>query len=462
MEAQTLAKARPDASSGCVLVFGSFDLLHKGHRYFLRHSRQPGRRLVAVLARDEEIYRFKQRQPAWNYEKRKSALLRSGLVDEVISSDERHGTFYVLQRQDCPVAQVTLGDGQEALKMALEEFFCRREGLRCPIHFVAPHKRNWLSSTRLHQWHQAAAYFCLLLAMLSGSSVWVIGRFVASSGLAAPLAATLRLSMLAILFFIWQIALSIRQAVTDKKNSIWQQLNANLKLDIANLWQPLYSGLGFAVYNLCFFFGLEAIFASQGGVLTSVLIVLFSSVIYSVSHKAKLQQAQVLGLFFGILSSLVLMGGATYLQGLLAYGPHPTPHWQISLFIGTALSWSLISHLSSQVPKSDSLQRYSFYTHLFGALWTSWGWLWYEGGVHWLSIMGLVFVGSILFTPLYLLSLRFLRPCHVAGFLLLNPVFILVMSWLFLAEPWTWDLNLGTALAVLAIVLLNRSPTCKS
>ncbi|MEM9424297.1 MAG: adenylyltransferase/cytidyltransferase family protein, partial [Spirochaetota bacterium] len=131
-----------------ILVFGSFDMLHRGHRYFLERSREYGERMRVVLARDEEIFQFKQRYPAQDFAQRKAALLESGLADEVVRSDLEHGTFYVLR--DRP-AGIVLGDGQEALAMALEDFFRAHEAVRCPVFHVAPHRRELHSSTRRHQ-----------------------------------------------------------------------------------------------------------------------------------------------------------------------------------------------------------------------------------------------------------------------------------------------------------------------
>ncbi|WGK69364.1 EamA family transporter [Candidatus Haliotispira prima] len=460
-------------SAGTVLVFGSFDMLHKGHRYFLKHSREHGRRLLAVLARDEEIFQFKQRPPARNFEKRKAALLESGLVDEVISSDTRHGTFYVLQGLAENMAgeghkadQIVLGDGQEALGAALEEFFRGCPEFRCPIAYVAPYRRTLLSSTRLHRLRLLFAHLALFGALFFWASGWTLGRVLATSGLAAPLAATLRMSLLACFFFLWQALSSTRKARADtdtEPGKYRRRWKTDFALDKRNLGYLLLSGFSFALYNLCFFYGLSAIFANQGGILNSVLIPVFSALLYCFSHKARLRRKQMLGLLIGLLSGLVLTGGWSYLRGVLISADSPampfqnssTFYWQSCLFIGTALAWSLITQLSSKIQEDYNLEKYSFYVYLFAALWTGWGWFWYEGNLDWPSLLSLVFISSILGTSLYFFALRFLQPHYVAGFLFLNPVFILLMSWLFLSEPWTADMSPGSILAVLAIILLN-------
>lgn len=49
-----------------VLVFGTFDLLHPGHRYFLREAKKYGEKLFVVIARDTNVFRVKNKWPRDN------------------------------------------------------------------------------------------------------------------------------------------------------------------------------------------------------------------------------------------------------------------------------------------------------------------------------------------------------------------------------------------------------------
>ncbi len=46
-----------------VLAFGTYDVFHKGHEYFLREAAKLGDRLVVVVARDANVERLKGRLP---------------------------------------------------------------------------------------------------------------------------------------------------------------------------------------------------------------------------------------------------------------------------------------------------------------------------------------------------------------------------------------------------------------
>jgi len=45
-----------------VLVFGTFDGLHDGHRFFLTEARKLGDRLIASVATDEIVERIKKQK----------------------------------------------------------------------------------------------------------------------------------------------------------------------------------------------------------------------------------------------------------------------------------------------------------------------------------------------------------------------------------------------------------------
>ncbi|MEM9425048.1 MAG: DMT family transporter, partial [Spirochaetota bacterium] len=296
----------------------------------------------------------------------------------------------------------------------------------------------------------------------------------ATSGLAPPLSATLRMSLLAIFFFLWQL-LSAGQRIfrlsgagnnenppahkaelfAASRKKLVQMLRTEFALDRRNLLYLLLSGFCFGLYNLSYFYGLSVVFSNQGGILTSVLVPIFSLLLYGYLHKTRLRCSQIVGLFMGLFGTLVLSGGLSSIFAAFSWDSAPH-YWQISLFIITAFTWSCITQLSSKVQQYHSLQKYSFYAYFFAALWTSWGWFWFTPEIQWLPLLGLIFVGSILGTSLYFLALRFLRPSYAASYLFLNPILIGFMGWWFLSEPWSLELILGGLLAVLAIILLNK------
>ncbi|KKT93523.1 MAG: FAD synthase [Parcubacteria group bacterium GW2011_GWA2_45_14] len=71
-----------------VLVFGTFDPLHRGHEYFLGQAKKLGDELLVVVARDSYIRKVKNREPNFNEETRKREVEKLGLVDIAILGKE--------------------------------------------------------------------------------------------------------------------------------------------------------------------------------------------------------------------------------------------------------------------------------------------------------------------------------------------------------------------------------------
>ena len=106
-----------------VLVFGTFDVIHPGHLHFLGNARTHGDRLVASVARDRFVERFKGRPPLHPEGQRLAYLLKTGLVDQAHLSDEETGTYDVIERSEADV--ICLGHDQQALKRNLESWLER-------------------------------------------------------------------------------------------------------------------------------------------------------------------------------------------------------------------------------------------------------------------------------------------------------------------------------------------------
>ncbi|TAN32962.1 FAD synthase [Patescibacteria group bacterium] len=65
-----------------VMVFGTFDILHRGHEYVLKQAKKYGDYLVAVAARDTNVRKIKGRAPLNNEKTRVRNLKKLGLADK--------------------------------------------------------------------------------------------------------------------------------------------------------------------------------------------------------------------------------------------------------------------------------------------------------------------------------------------------------------------------------------------
>jgi FAD synthetase len=71
-----------------VIAFGTFDLLHPGHVYFLEQAKTHGDFLVAAVARDKNVKQAKGRLPVMNETMRLEMVRALKVVDKAVFEDE--------------------------------------------------------------------------------------------------------------------------------------------------------------------------------------------------------------------------------------------------------------------------------------------------------------------------------------------------------------------------------------
>jgi FAD synthetase len=67
-----------------VMVFGTFDILHKGHFNFFRQARKYGDYLIAIVARDKTVLAVKRKLPRNSEKIRLNNLKNNNLADKVV------------------------------------------------------------------------------------------------------------------------------------------------------------------------------------------------------------------------------------------------------------------------------------------------------------------------------------------------------------------------------------------
>ena len=83
-----------------VMVFGTFDDLHPGHRFLLAHASERGD-LTVVVARDANVARFKGRPPLEDEEFRAGAIRKAYPAANVVLGDA-DGDYLKVVRDHAP------------------------------------------------------------------------------------------------------------------------------------------------------------------------------------------------------------------------------------------------------------------------------------------------------------------------------------------------------------------------
>ncbi len=103
-----------------VLVFGTFDGLHDGHRFFLTEAKRLGNKLIVSVATDEVVAKFKGHAPKQHLEERLQTLEASGLVDLAVAGDRVLGGWGAIRVWKPDI--VAVGYDQTHLAETLQKF----------------------------------------------------------------------------------------------------------------------------------------------------------------------------------------------------------------------------------------------------------------------------------------------------------------------------------------------------
>ncbi len=128
-----------------IIAFGTFDVFHPGHEFYLKKAHELGDYLIVVIARDKNVLKSKGQKPANKEQKRLEIVKNSKIADEVVLGDLEN-KYAVLEKYK-PYA-VVLGYDQEVdldeLKRKLKDINLEAEIVRVKAHKPEVYKSSKL------------------------------------------------------------------------------------------------------------------------------------------------------------------------------------------------------------------------------------------------------------------------------------------------------------------------------
>lgn len=123
------------------VVFGVFDGLHKGHKYFLTEAAKRCEKLIIAVTVSETVLHLKGHLPRYAYSERVAAIQAFNPQLEIIQGDKTLGKWSVL-RKYIP-EMIFLGHDQQAIAKELVR-------LHIPFIFLAAHHPEKHKSSIIH------------------------------------------------------------------------------------------------------------------------------------------------------------------------------------------------------------------------------------------------------------------------------------------------------------------------
>ena len=272
----------------------------------------------------------------------------------------------------------------------------------------------------------------------------MVGRSLVTN--VGPFAAAFFRFVVASFFLIFLVYRSEGKFPAPRKNQILPVLSLGLT--------------GVFLYNFLFFKGLKLIEAGRASVIIAnnpVFIALFSAYIF----KERLNLEKILGIIISVVGAVVVITrGKIFevLQGNLGLG-------EIYIF-GCVASWVAFSLIGKAVMTNLSPLRSVAYSSIAGTIALA-APAFMEGGVDfidyalrdWAGIFYLGFFGTVLGFLWYYQGIQKIGPTRAGLFINFVPISAILLSFLFLEEPITISLLIGTILVSSGVYLTNRSLT---
>ena len=128
------------------MVFGSFDLVHKGHIYFFKKAKKLGKELIVIIARNKTIKKFKNKPPLYDEEQRIQHVKDTNIPDKVILGHKKDP--YKIIREIKPDI-IALGYDQDSFTKGLEQELKNRNLTNIKITRLKSYKPELYKSSKL-------------------------------------------------------------------------------------------------------------------------------------------------------------------------------------------------------------------------------------------------------------------------------------------------------------------------
>ena len=127
------------------LSFGTFDIIHPGHIYFLKKAKELGDRLVVVVARDSTIKEVKKNSPKYNENQRLQHIKDLRIADEAMIGNE-DDKYRVIEEIKPEI--IALGYDQEHFAKDLAKEMKKR-GINAKVIRIDAYKKEQYKSSKL-------------------------------------------------------------------------------------------------------------------------------------------------------------------------------------------------------------------------------------------------------------------------------------------------------------------------
>jgi len=426
------------------MVFGTFDILHPGHQWFLHNASRFGDKLIAVVSRDSFVRNWKGKSALKDEETRIHELELSGMVDEAVLSDPEIRTYEIVKELQPDI--ICLGHDQKALLNDLKKWLLKTENNHIKIEILPPWQRKRYSSTRMNKSLRGAGnqnkstdrliFLLLIITMCFLGYSWISGKQISRS--ATPLSLSFLRLLITFLSFLPLILWNRKKITADKKHYIsW-------------IWTTA-AALSLSAYNLFFFNGLISGLAGKGSLIMTTLIPLFTFMIIGISVKIRINRYTASAIALGIAGNLILI--------------KPWIRSDDSAFLAAALCWSFLIIFSRKAMESLDFVVFNLRLYALAAFFLlPFVFIQNKGLVpaglsvsFWLNMLFISIPAGTFGTGIFFIASSRFSTAQTGRFTYLIPIFTVIFSFLILGDKPDSIMLTGGFLAIISVIILYKN-----
>lgn len=126
------------------MTFGTFDIFHPGHEYYLSQASRLGDTLITVIARDTTVLKIKGKKPRESEDTRLFNVQKSGVVSQAVLGS-KESPFDLISKHSPDI--LCFGYDQRSFNDERLEAFLKEHNLHPKIVIIPPFEpEKWKSS----------------------------------------------------------------------------------------------------------------------------------------------------------------------------------------------------------------------------------------------------------------------------------------------------------------------------
>jgi FAD synthetase len=129
-----------------VMAFGTFDIVHEGHKHYLQQAKKLGDFLIVVVSRDKNALILKGKKPLHNEKERLAEIKKLAFVNKAVLGDREMRSWGIIAKHRPQILALGYDQWKSEFSLAKE---LEKLGLRPMIVRIKPFKPEQFKTSKI-------------------------------------------------------------------------------------------------------------------------------------------------------------------------------------------------------------------------------------------------------------------------------------------------------------------------